>query len=151
MKKYTKVQFEMANRDWVEVMKEKIRSCGQFTSGTYNPADPTHYEKGWAEITMESGYTMSTPDAETGDPGGMPLPEMVKASFHDCTWGVDFDFDTTAGRVSGYYNRAFGRDGAGEWQSCDALFFKVFKDVLTEVSDSTTNRRSAEAELRRYE
>lgn len=44
------------------------------TKGTYNRADPTHYEKGELEIEIVPGL-------------------KYKLSFHDCTWGIELEIE----------------------------------------------------------
>lgn len=120
---------ELKQDNIVDLMMDKIKQNGSSRHGTYNAADPTHYEKGSAVFGVEYGYTMIMEDEE-GNPGHpYPEPENVKCSFHDVTWGVTFEFQTSIRLEKGYWSRPlFG--SSGEWTQITEQFFEVFKDVL---------------------
>jgi len=110
----------------VNLFIEKLKLMGSSTSGTYNPADPTHFEKGVAEIGIEHGFTMFTDESQAP----YPEPENVLVDWHDCTWGIKFEFETSAGQESGYWSRAIG--GVGEWGTASKNFYEVFLKLLLE-------------------
>ena len=137
---------DLQQSEFCRMMVQRIKDQGHWTEGTYNRQDPTKYERGSATIDVEYGYTLSAPDHEIGEPGGYPLEETIEISFVDSTWGVEFEFRTSIGKVEGYFDR-----GDKEWCRCHPRFFEVFKDILLAESTSMRNRRENMAELRRYE
>jgi hypothetical protein len=93
--------------------------------GTYNKADPTHFEKGDAEIGIEHGFTAIEEDSCPP----WPEPENVSVHWHDCTWGIRFTFGTSIGQEDGYWARPICGCN-GEWNNCSEKFEEVFTRLL---------------------
>jgi hypothetical protein len=146
------MEIKLHQGDLVNLMTEHISQNGKSSRGTYNRADPTAYEKGEAKFELMYGYSqpLSNPwpdcDHDQDDPPCKncknndpihepPSPEVVTASYHDCTWGVRFTFRTSMGPISAYYDRPNRGDQDGEWvqveqQGIEGMFERVFKDIL---------------------
>jgi len=117
---------ELSQDNIVDLFIEKMKSHGSSHSGTYNKADPTHYEKGEAEIGFMYGFT-----AGEEDMCGCPGPENVKINWHDVTWGIEFEITTSGSIEKGYWSRPmFGSKGV--WYRTTENFLEVFKRILLE-------------------
>lgn len=127
-----------------EIVRMMMERIGVSTTGTYNKGDPTHYAEGSAKFEILYGYSMPKSFAIEGcdhttqeppcdnckgmDPGAnCPDPEVVTASFHDCTWGIEFKFVTSLGLTEGYFD-----NDSKKWYRVkkQKLFKRVFRDVL---------------------
>lgn len=145
------MKIELSQRDMVNLMIDHIKECGKHNSGTYNKGDPTHYEKGEARLEIMYGYSLPKSFAIEGcnhttqelpcdnckgmDPGqNCPDPELITASFCDCTWGVEFKFYTSQGVLEGYYDN---QDKKWMRVKKQKLFKRVFKDALWAPPEGT--------------
>jgi len=122
---------ELNQKEIVDLMISKMKRLGTHTSGTYNKQDPTHFEKGDAAVSIQYGYQVDD-EAES-----CPGPENIKIHWEDCTWGIDFTFETSCGKDTGYFDRGIGECSASKWLYCSDDFFKVFKDVLLHSKDES--------------
>lgn len=139
------MKITLLQSDIVALMMNKI---GTSTTGTYNRADPTAYAKGSAKFELMYGYSFGKqpgPECsmacvenpcEKCDQADIPTPEVIKASFHDVTWGVEFVFETSVGVLRAYFSRNdFGEknpDG-GKWIARKGTTLKKFKRVFTDI------------------
>jgi len=120
-----------------EYLKKKIST----RTGTYNKADPTHYEKYSGELWILHGYEECWQEDQDGIPilhngekiPDEPDPEKIKISVDDVTWGIEFKFETSQGTESGYWSREFyNRERypeGGEWMRTSKNFFRVLTDI----------------------
>lgn len=124
----------------VDMFCEKIRKLVPTRTGTYNTADPTHFEKYNGEVWVTHGYgEYWQEDYETGETifiDGKSLPDepppiQVEIEIMDCTWGIEFMFTTDIGECGAYWSRESNSEG-GEWMRVNGNFFEVFKDLLAE-------------------
>lgn len=121
---------ELTQDQIVELFIEKMRLHGPSNTGTYNKADPTHYEKGTAKIGLAYGFC-DTFDEEEPIMSGYPAPENVTVNWHDVTWGVEFGIITSIGVQKGYWSRPIMGDEP-KWLRTTDKFFEVFKRILIE-------------------
>lgn len=135
----------------VDLFCEKMRSITSTRTGTYNRADPTHFEQYRGEVWVTHGYgeywitkaDVAGYDCENGDEPFInsdgeklhdePPPVQVSIMMHDCTWGIEFEFETDAGKCGAYWSRESNDEG-GEWVRVTGNFFEVFKDLFAEGS-----------------
>lgn len=111
---------------FIENMKKFSVSSSR---GTYDLADPTHFEKWRCEVWLQCGYTMvEVPEEEGG--GEFPEPETIVVRVHDVTWGVEFEFETSVGIEKGYFGRGASAKRSGEWHRTTERFFEVMADLL---------------------
>jgi hypothetical protein len=131
--------------EFVDLFRDKMRGLISSRTGTYNKADPTHFEKMSGELWVINGYGEYFMEDENGMVlhDSKPIPEepppiKVKIEIHDCTWGVEFKFTTDIGECGAYWSRNFGsadhekNPEGGEWLRVTGNFFDVFKDLLVE-------------------
>lgn len=125
------LQFVASQNDIVDMFCLHIQNHGNQTGkGTYNNADPTHFEKWAASFGIEHGYTSVPLEPEMGGKDGWeyPQPENVKVLIHDVTWGLDIEIHTSAGVEKAYWSRPmFGEQG--EWYRVSPNFFNRMRDV----------------------
>lgn len=118
---------ELTQCQIVDLFQEKLRKNGSSKTGTYNKADPTHFEKGVAKFGMPFSLN---PDGLNQLDG--PTPENIEVEWHDCTWGVEFTINVPSipYPVKGRWSRSFG-GGDSEWAD-DTLpiFFTIVKDII---------------------
>lgn len=113
--------------DLVDMLITKVKAAGSWRSGTYNRADPTHYEKGKADF-----YVGDEPIGICPESGGQEYAHVIlRVEFYDCTWGVDFKFIYSVGeegRKDEVSKAYFDRDG--KWLRIDGEFFRDFRNAL---------------------
>jgi len=93
------------------------------SSGTYNRADPTHYENYEGALWVEHGLKE--------DEEGFPEAELISVKLEDCTWGTEVTFTTSIGEVGAYLDHEDDK-----WMRVHDEFKKVFMKVLLEGSSS---------------
>ena len=136
---------ELTQNEIVDLFVEKMKLHGPSTTGTYNKADPTHFEKGTATIGLVMiAFRTSLIDGDDSfidvDESGShvsryePGPENVKVHWHDVTWGVEFEITTSAGVEKAYWSRP-AHGCKGEWLRVSENFFSAFKLILIEGQD----------------
>lgn len=125
----------------VDLFCEHMREMVSTRTGTYNKADPTHYEKYSGEIWILHGYSECWQEDYEGNPilhngekvPDEPEPEQIKISINDVTWGVEFEFETSRGTEGGYWSREIGNNEnfpeGGEWVRTTPHFFEVLTDL----------------------
>lgn len=162
------MNIKLTQHQIVGLMMEHIRANGKSKSGTYNKADPTHYERASAKFEMAYGYTMmksnpsevcthtwSEPKCESCLPlNDEPASEVVEAKFHDCTWGVEFEFNTSIGTLQAYFDRD------GKWiprvpkgrskKVVEKQFERVFMDMLFAEPEGTMEAEANAALMGKY-
>jgi len=125
------IRFEVTQNNLVDMFCLHIQSHGsEGPRGTYNKADPTHYEKWSATFGIEYGYTSIPVPVEQGGGEGIeyPEPENVKVLLHDVTWGVDIEIHTSVGIEKAYWSRPI-LGSKGEWFRVTPNFFNRMRDI----------------------
>lgn len=132
---------ELTQNEIVDLFVEKMKLHGPSTTGTYDKADPTHFEKGTATIGMGDGFEpINDNDFVDVDEHGAhvsryePGPENIKVQWNDVTWGVQFKITTSAGVEEGYWSRSI-HGSKGRWTRATDNFFSVFKRIFVEGQD----------------
>lgn len=132
---------KLTQNEIVDLFVDKMKLHGPSNSGTYNKADPTHYEKGTATLGLANGFKPIDDDdfVDVDDSGAHvsrhgPGPENVTVHWHDVTWGVEFEITTSAGVEKAYWSRPV-HGCEGEWLRTGENFFVVFKRILIEGQD----------------
>lgn len=100
----------VAQNQLVDLLCEKLKFFAlDKTSGTYNPADPTRFEK------------------YSGSVNG------IQFEVYDNTWTVGFSFTTDNGTVHALWFRPIGDTKTiyGRWDPQIRLFFSVARQLLT--------------------
>lgn len=123
-------EIELTQCQIVDLFQERLREHGSVRTGTYNKADPTHYEKGKATFGMPWGYN---PDF---DPQYGPEPENIEVGWHDCTWCVDYTFHVPSlpEPVHGQWCRGFD-SSEFHWNRGNDFFFEIAKDILLHAGE----------------
>lgn len=78
MNETIRTKFELTEQELVNLFEEKIKRFGSSRSGTYNVADPTHWEK--TEVT----FYLDNPENQE--------PNPIDTLLHDCTWLLTITF-----------------------------------------------------------
>lgn len=128
------MKIELKQGQLVDLFIEKMKQdefCVKHTNGTYDKADPTHFEEVTARVFLEHGYSVFTdhvdePPYETD----YPQPEIVEVHIKDVTWGVEFEFDTSLGIEKGYYQRPTSGTEDGDWHRVTENFKRIFGDIF---------------------
>lgn len=119
---------ELTQGQLVDLFVEKLKAHGPSTTGTYNKADPTHFEKGEAEFAIEVSWVK---DRGQSNMRQIPEPEDIEVIWHDCTWGIEFTINVPSIKepVTAYWSREFG-NGKSHWKQAHPKFFKVVQDII---------------------
>ena len=116
---------ELTQNQIVDLFHEKLKAtAGNCRTGTYNKADPTHFERGVTDFGIP--YTIGANDELDG-----PEPENISVEWNDVTWGVEYTIAVPSipEPVGGYWSREFGVDES-HWVRCHERFFEVAKAIL---------------------
>ena len=122
---------ELSQNQLVDLLMEKLKDASEgWTSGTYDKADPTHFEKGTSKFGIP--YTL-------GDEGELldgPEPENISVDWNDVTWGIEFSIVVPSIRqpIRAYWSREFG-NGKSHWTRCHEDFFRVVQAILTDAQE----------------
>jgi len=120
----------LKENDLVDLFVNKMRMFSvSSSSGTHDSVDPTHLEEWKCEVWLEYGY--STAESEfLEEEGGGEFPESETVTVHmlDCTWGVEFELETSVGIEKGFFGREMR--GEGEWHRVTPRFFEIMADLL---------------------
>lgn len=143
----------------VDMFCDKMRSIMHTKTGTYNTADPTHFEKYNGEVWVFHGYGeywQTDMDDEPIIIDGKRLPDepppiKVEVEMMDCTWGIEFKFTTDIGECGAYWSRESNAEH-GVWMRVTGNFFEVFKDLLVDGDkDNPYNKYIPHGYLEMYE
>ena len=114
----------------VDLLQEKLKATAtNCKTGTYDKADPTHFEKGVTEFGIP--YTLGPNDQLDG-----PEPENISVEWNDVTWGIEYKIAVPSipEPVGGYWAREFGVDKS-HWTRCHERFFDVVKAILLDSGE----------------
>lgn len=125
------MKIQLTQTQLVDLFIEKMKTdeyCVKHTNGTYNKADPTHYEEIEARAFIEHGYSFSVA-SDVGETEPYTESEVVAVHIRDISWGIEFEFYTSIGLEKAYYARATGGGEDGEWHRATENFERVFGDI----------------------
>lgn len=147
------MQLLFSQRHLIEALRTRVFDNADYCkSGTYNSADPTHFERASARFWFEYGFTFEPATDLNDEPikdlngnvvlNDIPSPEVITVEYNDCTWGVDISFSTTVGTVSAYFDDDWRNVKADNYQPNSSsnkdltdlkweLFSSIFLSILS--------------------
>jgi len=119
------VELKLKQSDLVNLLVNRCKEQGNWKDGTYDKADPTHFESGKASYYVgDALVTVDYPPYEDRE------PELLEVEFNDCTWGFEFRFNLvcaggTEQKSSGYFDSE-----GGSWHRIEGEFERDFRNAM---------------------
>jgi len=120
------MKLELLQKDLIRLLIRRIRENGTTSSGTYNKADPTHYERG--KCSFYAGDSITGQCEETGYEEYEP--NLLEVSFYDCTWGIEIECKLCLPNGVTEASSGYLDSDDGTWSRVEGEFFRDLRNAL---------------------